>query len=127
MGPNILQHRFNIFQELGPEPPGPIFDLFCFYVLSYSARRLRRAEFTFQPVGREAPHWPEGHLAPPEPPGLPQIDENKVDVEITNELFSAAVSDRRRDTPKWGHNRSESLCDGLWAPCWVFWIRFGLP
>ena len=34
-------------------------------------------------------------------------------------------SDRRRNTPKSGHNRSESLCAGLWAPCRVFWAWFG--
>ena len=34
---------------------------------------------------------------------------------------SLKVSDRRRNTPKSGQNRSESLCAGLWAPCRVFW------
>jgi hypothetical protein len=28
--------------------------------------------------------------------------------------------------PKSGQNRSESLCAGLWAPCRVFWVWFGL-
>ncbi len=38
---------------------------------------------------------------------------------------SLKVSDRRRNTPAWAHNRSESLCAGLRVPCWIFWSWFG--
>ena len=38
---------------------------------------------------------------------------------------SLKVADRRRNTPTWGQNRSESLRAGLWAPCRVFWAWFG--
>jgi hypothetical protein len=38
---------------------------------------------------------------------------------------SFKVLERRRNTPKAGQNRSESLCAGLWAPCRVFWAWFG--
>ncbi len=38
---------------------------------------------------------------------------------------SLKVADRRRDRPKSGQIRSESLCDGLWAPCLIFWFWFG--
>ena len=38
---------------------------------------------------------------------------------------SLKVSDRRRNTPKSGQNRSESLCAGLWVPCRIFWAWFG--
>ncbi len=33
---------------------------------------------------------------------------------------SGQVSNRRRNSPKSGQNRPESLCTGLWAPCRVF-------
>ncbi len=39
---------------------------------------------------------------------------------------SFKVSDRPRNTPRSGQNRSESLCAGLWAPCRVFGAWFGL-
>ncbi len=48
-----------------------------------------------------------------------------------SQLFSAElshsskVSDRRRNTLKLAQNRSDSLCDGLWVPCRVFWAWFG--
>ena len=38
---------------------------------------------------------------------------------------ACCCSDRRRNTPKSGQNRSESLCAGLWAPCRVFGAWFG--
>ena len=31
------------------------------------------------------------------------------------------IPDRRRNMPKSGQNRSQSLCAGLWAPCRAFW------
>jgi hypothetical protein len=34
---------------------------------------------------------------------------------------SLNVSDRGRNTPKWAHNRSESLCAGLCDPCRICW------
>ncbi len=38
---------------------------------------------------------------------------------------SSKVSDRRGNAQKPFHNRSESLCAGLWAPCRVLWVLFG--
>jgi hypothetical protein len=38
---------------------------------------------------------------------------------------SLNVSDRRRNTLKSAHNRSESLCAGLSVPCRIFWAWFG--
>ncbi len=38
---------------------------------------------------------------------------------------SLKVSDRRRNTPKSGQNRSESLFAGVWAACRIFWAWFG--
>ena len=35
------------------------------------------------------------------------------------------VSDRRRNKPKSIHKFSESLCAGLWVPCWLFWVWLG--
>ncbi len=35
------------------------------------------------------------------------------------------ISHRRRNTPQWAHNRSESLCAGLWVPCRIFLVWFG--
>jgi hypothetical protein len=43
----------------------------------------------------------------------------------TPESHRLKVSGRRRNTSKSGHNRSESLCAGFWAPCRIFWAWFG--
>ncbi len=37
---------------------------------------------------------------------------------------SLEVSDRRRNTPKSGQNRSELVCASLWAPSADFWFGF---
>ncbi len=47
----------------------------------------------------------------------------RVSAELCNSLI---FSDRRRNTPKSAHNRSESWCAGLWVPCRIFWVWFGL-
>jgi hypothetical protein len=38
---------------------------------------------------------------------------------------SFKVSDHRRNAPKSGQNRLESLCAGLWVPCRNFWFLCG--
>ena len=43
---------------------------------------------------------------------------------LHDELLGSEVSDRRRNTPKSGQNRSESLCAR--TPCRVFWAWFGI-
>ena len=48
---------------------------------------------------------------------------NRSSAELSHSL---KVSDRRRNMTKSGQNRSESLCAGLWVPCRVFWVWFGV-
>ncbi len=45
---------------------------------------------------------------------------------VSAELYhSLKVSDRGQNLPKLAQNGSESLCAAWWAPCRIFWARFG--
>ncbi len=44
---------------------------------------------------------------------------------LTELSHSSKFANRRRNTPKSDHNRSESLCAGLWVPCRVLRAWFG--